>query len=215
MKLLAIETSTDYLSLALMNGDEVLAKFHRKARREHSRLLVPMIDKLLRNARLKLKDIDGFCISIGPGSFTGLRIGVTVVKGLSYSLNKRIVEVPTLDIIAQNVRGFQGVICPVLDAKKNKVYACLYKSDGEIIRRISKYLLLPAEDLVNRIKRLKDKIFFLGDMDGFKSKDIDWYPKAEVTARLGMEDFKAKRFVRPEDLEPLYLYSRECDLTGR
>ncbi|MBI4974797.1 MAG: tRNA (adenosine(37)-N6)-threonylcarbamoyltransferase complex dimerization subunit type 1 TsaB [Candidatus Omnitrophica bacterium] len=215
MKLLAIDTSTDYLSLAIINGDKVSAKFHKKAEREHSRLLVPMIDRLLKKTKTKLKDIDGFCVSIGPGSFTGLRIGVTVVKGLGYSLKKPIVAVPTLDAIAQNAKGFCGIICPVLDAKKNKVYACLYRSDTKRIKRISKYLLLPMEGLMDRVKRLKGKIFFLGDMDGLTRKNIDWHPKAEVVAKLGFENFKKKRFVNPEDLEPLYLYSRECDITGR
>ena len=110
MKLLAIDTSTDYLSLAIINGDEISARFHKKAEREHSRLLVPMIDKLLKRVRLNLKDIDGFCISIGPGSFTGLRIGVTVVKGLAYSLRKPIGAVPTLDAIAQNMKNFRCII---------------------------------------------------------------------------------------------------------
>ncbi|MBI5143930.1 MAG: tRNA (adenosine(37)-N6)-threonylcarbamoyltransferase complex dimerization subunit type 1 TsaB, partial [Candidatus Omnitrophica bacterium] len=203
MKLLAIDTSTDYLSLAIINGDKVSAKFHKKAEREHSRLLVPMIDRLLKKTKTKLKDIDGFCVSIGPGSFTGLRIGVTVVKGLGYTLKKPIVAVPTLDAIAQNAKGFCGIICPVLDAKKNKVYACLYRSDIKRIKRISKYLLLPMEGLMDRVKRLKGKIFFLGDMDGLTRKNIDWHPKAEVVAKLGMEAFKKKRFVNPEDLEPL------------
>lgn len=214
MKLLAIDTSTDYLSLAVMNNDRVIARFHREAARNHSSLLVPMIDKLLNRAKLKLKDVDGFCIGIGPGSFTGLRIGVTTVKGLSFTLKKPIVTVPTLDAIAENAKNFRGIIIPILDAKKNKVYACIYKSDGKSVKRISKYLLLPINDLVKRIKGVKEKIFFLGDMNGFIGDGIDWYPKAEVVARLGLEKFKKMKFTRPEDLEPLYLYSRECDITG-
>ena len=152
MKLLAIDTSTDRLSLAVTDGDKVIGRFHRPAKRSHSRLLIPSIDKLLKKAKLKLKDIDGFVVSIGPGSFTGLRIGVTTVKGLAYSLRKPIVTVPTLNAIAHNIKNFRGIICPVLDARKNKVYACIYRSDGNTIKRISKYLLLPMADLVDMIK---------------------------------------------------------------
>ena len=89
MKLLAIDTSTDYLSLAVMDGEKVVARIHKKAPRSHSSLLVPMIDRILTKARLKLRSLDGFILSAGPGSFTGLRIGVATVKGLAYSLESR------------------------------------------------------------------------------------------------------------------------------
>lgn len=259
MKLLAIDTSTDFLSLAIMDKDKMIGRLHREAARNHSRLLVPMIDRMLKKAKLGLKDIDGFCISIGPGSFTGLRIGVATVKGLAYSLKKRIIVVPTLDAIAENAKGFNGVIVPVLDARKNKVYAAIYKSDGAQIKRISKYLLVPAADLLKKIRKTKDKILFLGDgMQQLFRGDIerapkflhggwgdmkqpyllrrrfekppmknlgcsmagpiksceDWHPKAENVARLGLAKFKRRQFTSPEDLEPLYLYSRECDITG-
>lgn len=213
MILLAIDTSTDFLSLAVMRDGNTLAKFHEKTDRRHSILLVPMIDKLLKKARLKLKQVDCFVISIGPGSFTGLRIGVTVVKGLAFSLKKPVITVPTLDIIAYNARGFKGVVCPVLDARKKKVYASLYRSDGESVKKISRYLLLPLDELLKKTAKY-DKVLFLGDTkeNSFKK---DWHPRAEVAAILAKDDIKKKRFVKPEDLEPMYLYSRECDVTGK
>ncbi|OGW84825.1 MAG: tRNA (adenosine(37)-N6)-threonylcarbamoyltransferase complex dimerization subunit type 1 TsaB [Omnitrophica bacterium RIFCSPLOWO2_01_FULL_45_10] len=210
MKLLAIDTSTDYLSIAILDGEGTIERVHRKAERSHSSLLIPTIDRLLKKARLKLKDIDGFCISIGPGSFTGLRIGVVTLKGLAYALKKRIVAVPTLDVIAHNIKNFNGIICPVLDAKKGKVYACLYRSGDEGIKRISKYLLLPVSELSEKLKGIKEKIVLLGDAVGG-----DWHPRAEILGRIGLEYFKKRKFTAPEDLEPLYLYSRECDVTGR
>lgn len=223
MNLLAIDTSTDYLSLAIAGNGKLLAEFHKKADRRHSILLVPMIDKLLKKAGLKIKEIGCFAISVGPGSFTGLRIGVTVVKGLAYSLKKKIVAVPTLDAIADNAKSFKGVICPVLDARKNKVYACLYKSDGKTVKKISKHLLLPLTELFERLSKY-EKVVFLGDVIenrpvfafGRQTKQcFGWHPKAEVVARLGAEYYRDKKFVKPEDLEPLYLYSRECDITGK
>src|SRR3989338_556936 len=229
VNVLAIDTSTDYLSLAILRGDSVAAKFHKKADMRHSILLVPMIDKLLKSSGLKLKDIDCFAISIGPGSFTGLRIGVTVVKGMAFALKKPIVTVPTLDVIANNVKDFIGIICTVLDARKNKVYACLYKSDRKIIKRISKYLLFPLADLLKKIGKY-DKVLFLGDIvekhnfgrdwpafafDNKTRRCSGWQRKGEIAARLGLEKLKKKKFVKPEDLEPLYLYSRECDITGK
>ena len=213
MNILAIDTSTDYLSIAILKDGKTLAKFHKKAKMRHSMLLVPMIDRLLKKAKLKIKNIDCFAISVGPGSFTGLRIGVTVIKGLAYALKKPVIAIPTLDVIAMNAKSFIGIICPVLDARKNKVYACIYKSDGKIIKKISRYLLLPFEDLLKKIKKY-DKVLFLGDTRESNYKK-DWHPKAEVVAQLAAEDLKKKRFVKAQDLEPLYIYSRECDITGR
>jgi tRNA threonylcarbamoyladenosine biosynthesis protein TsaB len=226
MIILAIDTSTDYLSLAILKDGRVIAKSHKRAHRRHSILLVPAIEKLIKKAKLNIGKIDCFAVSIGPGSFTGLRIGVTVVKGLAYALKKRIVAVPTFDVIADNAKSFKGVICPVLDARKNKVYACLYKSDGKTIKKISNYLLLPLEELMKKISKY-DKVLFLGDLIPGPGPGInsgprprnwfgkDWHPKAETVARLGAEYYKEKKFVKAEDLEPLYLYSHECDITGK
>ena len=240
MNILAIDTSTDYLSLAILKDGEVAAKFHKKVDRRHSMLLVPTIEKILKKAKLDIGKIDCFSISIGPGSFTGLRISVTVVKGLAYALKKKIVAVPTLDAIAYNAKSFKGVICPVLDARKNKVYACIYASDGKTIKKISKYLLLPLDELLRRLSKY-DKVTFLGDVTkdwpAFALNDQatqcfgghirrsqsklytfigegGWHPKALVVAKLGVEYFKEKKFVRAEDLEPMYLYSNECDIKG-
>ena len=160
MNLLAIDTSSDYLSLAVMRGGKLAGSIHRKCAMMHSSILVPSIDKVLKKARLKIADIDCFAVSVGPGSFTGLRIGVTTVKGLAYALKKKIVAVPTLDAIAANAGDFRGIVCPVLNARKNKVYACIYRSDGKSIKKISRYLLLPLDELKQKTARY-GKIYFL------------------------------------------------------
>lgn len=219
MKILALDTSTNYLSIAIVDGCKTVAKLHKKADMMHSTLLVPMIDRLLKKASLKLSDIGCFAIGIGPGSFTGLRIGVATVKGLAYSTKKPIVAVPTFDAIAENAKEFKGVICPVLDARKNKVYACLYRSDGSKIKRVSKYLLAPASEIIPILSGAKDSVACLGDgcglVQGGGSEIFPkWHPKAETIARLGLEYVNKRKFVKPRDLEPMYLYSRECDIKG-
>lgn len=205
------------MSLAVLRDGKVAARFHRRAHMRHSSLLVPMIDKVLKKARTPLKAIDCFALSVGPGSFTGLRIGVATVKGFAYSLGKPVVTVPTLDVIAENARRFKGVICPVLDARKKKVYACLFRSDGKVIRKVSKYLLLPAAELMEKVSRY-DKIIFLGDgvkfLNGVRIQE-KWHPKASVVALLGASLCAKEKFVTAENLEPMYLYSKECDITGR
>ena len=233
MKLLAIDTSTDYLSLALTRGGKVIAKVHRKLPMMHSTLLVPTIASILRKAGMKLAGLDGFCVSVGPGSFTGLRIGVTTVKGLAYVTGKPIVAVPTLDVIAANARRHVGIICPVLDARKGKVYACIYRSDGEKLRRLSNYLLLPLPELAEKLKA-HENVMLMGDMiercsNPCHSNQVrltwlenmplakifsKWHPRAETVARYGIEQFRKGRFVKASALEPMYLYSRECDIKG-
>lgn len=211
--ILAIDTSTDYLSIALSRGGKIIAKFHKKSDMRHSILLVPTIVKLLKKARLKPSAIDFFAISIGPGSFTGLRIGATVVKGLAFALKKPIIPVPTLDAIAYNARSFKGVVCPVLDARKNKVYACLYRSGGDNIKKISKYMLTPLDELLKKCLKY-DKVLFLGNTEKNNFKK-DWHPRAETVAALASNDINKKKITRAEDLEPMYIYSRECDIKGR
>jgi len=218
MKILAIDTSTDYMSLAVMDGEKVLRRFHRKADRNHAKLLIPTVDSLLKKSRMKLDDIDGFCIGIGPGSFTGLRIGVTTIKGLSLATGKPIAAVPTLDAIAYNAKAVDAVICPVLDARKKKVYACLYRFSEGSMKRLTKYLLLPAEELV-KITAEHEKVFFLGDALHIIGKQadgkIDWHPRSDVLGRMGLDRLIKKEAVSAEKLEPMYLYSQECDITGK
>lgn len=209
MNILAIDTSSAYLSLAVMSSGKIISRLHKKAAMMHSSILIPSIDKVLKAVRSNIEDIDVFAVSVGPGSFTGLRIGVTTIKGLAYSLNKKIVAIPTLDVIARNAKKFHGIICPILDARKNKIYSCIYKSDGKGIKKISSYMLLPMEELKGKLAEY-DKIYYLGDILGSKN----WYPKAEIVAELALEEIRKKHFVSPEGLEPMYLYSRECDIKG-
>lgn len=222
MKLLAIDTSTDYLSLAVMDGDRALARVHRKAPRAHSSRLMPMIGRVLKAAKTPLKKLDGFAISIGPGSFTGLRIGVVTVKGLAYAAKKPIVAVPTMDAIAENAANFRGIICVALDARKNKVYAGIYKSDGRRVKRVSKFLLIPVPELLKRLAAY-DSVTLLGDyaekIGGLLPKSVvaavSWQPTPEIVGRLGIELFNKGKFTDVEDLEPFYIYTRECDITGK
>jgi tRNA threonylcarbamoyl adenosine modification protein YeaZ len=223
MKLLALDTSTDYLTIAITDGAKVLGRMHKKAPRNHSSLLMPMISRLLKKTRLKLKDLDGFCMGVGPGSFTGLRIGAATVKGLAFVTGKDIAAVPTFDAIAKNIGRRRGVVCVVLDARKSKVYGCFYNSDGKgAVRRISAYLLVPADELLKKCEKY-DTLYFMGDYGEkiaplcgrAKEPIVKWHPRAESVAALGLDLFRKKKSVSAEKLEPMYIYSYECDITGR
>ncbi|GAF96056.1 unnamed protein product, partial [marine sediment metagenome] len=161
MKILAVETSTRTLSIAIRDQNSVLAEYKGDGGLRHSQDLIPGINSLLKKINSKLSDIDCFAISIGPGSFTGLRIGVSILKGLNLVTGIPIIAVPSLDVIAYNAADMPHDICVIVDAKKNNLYASLYKKgkNNDIIR-IWDYLLITADELV---KRIKTKTFFLGD----------------------------------------------------
>jgi len=231
MKILYLDTSSKYLSLAVAQDNKVLSRTHRQLDRRHSAQLACLIDKVLKRAKVSLKEIHGFCVSKGPGSFTGLRIGITAVKGLAYALEKPAVAIPSLDILAQNVKKIKSIrkrelvrqVCPIVDARQNKVYACLYQArNGKVIRK-SGYLLLPIEEL---LKKLKGEVLFLGDAIPLyreqirKTKGIKavfagekfWYPRASQAIPLALERFRTGKVDDTDSLVPLYLYPKECQI---
>ena len=221
MKLLAIDTSTEYLSVAITKNDSILAHSHEKERRRQFDLLMPTIDNLLKKCRLKLKNIDAIALSIGPGSFTGLRIGVATCKGINMALGIPIVAIPTLDVIAENFSDEKNyMLCPLLDAKKKKVYACLFdRSKG--LKRLTDYMLL---DVASLLKKIKNPTLVFGDAVGLYKDSLErntyvnvstksWYPRAEIVARLGLAKAKKRKFTNPDRLAPMYLHSKYCQVT--
>lgn len=222
MKILAIETTTKNLGIAIADERSILAEYKGSAVLRHSQDLIPNIDKLLKKIKLNLRDIAGFAVSIGPGSFTGLRVGVSVLKGLNLVTGIPIVSVPTLDAIACNLAGSQLPIAVIMDARKNNLYASLYKSKKDGIIKIWDYLLIAPRELISKIDK---KTLFTGDGTGvykrFIADNVEgaefaeekyWYPYADVVARLGIEKFKKREFEDPDTITPLYIYSKECNI---
>ncbi len=224
MKILAIETSTKSLSMAIADDEKVLAEYKGDAILRHSHDLIPNIESMLKKLKLELIDIDSFAISIGPGSFTGLRIGVSILKGLNLVTRIPIVAVPTLDAIAYNSIDAVVPICVIVDAKKKNLYASLYKSEDGGIIRLWDYLIISPEEL---IRDIKENTLFTGDGAGLCDKVIAdkvkgamfapkdrWYPDAKVVARMGAEKFKRGDFAEPDTLVPMYIYSHKCSVRG-
>lgn len=219
MTILAIDTSTNYLSIALLRDGRIIARYHRRSDMRHSTILMPGIENLLKRAHVNIDAVDCFAISIGPGSFTGLRIGVAAVKGLAYATRKPVITVPTLDLIAMNAVKDVGLICPVVDARKGKVYAAIYDSDGKALKSRSGYLLIPCEELAKRLRVSAESIVppknngFIYTSRGVREER--WQPRAEVAALIAAKKYDKRDFVSPEKLEPFYIYSKECDIIGR
>jgi tRNA threonylcarbamoyladenosine biosynthesis protein TsaB len=161
MKILAIETSTPVGSVALAEGAILKAQHILNISATHNQRLLPGIDRILGDTGWTLDDLDGLAVSLGPGSFTGLRIGMSVVKGLAWATGKPLAGVPTLDALAANVALVPHLICPVLDARKGEIYAALYREgDEQVPKRITPYMALKPEKLVALIS---EKTVFVGD----------------------------------------------------
>src|SRR2546425_10061626 len=160
MRVLAVETSTLAGGAALLDGELVVGEYVLDVSATHSERLMGAIDRLLTDAGWTVRDLEGLAVSVGPGSFTGLRIGLSTVKGLALALSIPIVAVPTLDAMAALLPFAALPVCPVLDARKREVYASLYRWDGLGMRREWEYLAIAPGDLA---RRLHEPVIVVGD----------------------------------------------------
>ncbi|HCW05685.1 MAG TPA: tRNA (adenosine(37)-N6)-threonylcarbamoyltransferase complex dimerization subunit type 1 TsaB [Clostridium sp.] len=162
MRVLSIDTATDTASCAVIEDNKLLGEINFNFGKQHSVILMPMIHNLLSSLHMDIDSIDGFVSSKGPGSFTGLRIGMSTIKGLSFGAKKPFISLSTLDALAYNLAYSQGLICPILDALRNNVYTAFYTFEGEELKRISDYMVISIDDLISMVKKEK-AVHFIGD----------------------------------------------------
>jgi len=151
MKILSIECSAVPCSAAIIENEKVIASSFVNVKLTHSQTLMPMVEEMLKSAKVSLSEIDGFAVSYGPGSFTGIRIGISAIKGLALPLNKPCVGVSTLDTIAENYRFQNTVICACMDARCNQVYNALYMAKNGIITKLCDDRALMCDELANEL----------------------------------------------------------------
>ena len=161
--LLAIETSSLVSSVALLHGQTLRAELTIQARLTHSEQLMPHIADMLEKASVAKQDIDGVAVSIGPGSFTGLRIGLATAKGLAFSWDVPIIGVETPVSLAWNFAGNQDLICPLIDAQKGNVYAAAYSWQGWELHTEKDIEVLPLETVLEAAKDRQRPVLFCGD----------------------------------------------------
>lgn len=162
MKILGLDTSTLMTTCAVMDNENLIGEFSLALDMSHSEALVPMIKSLLDNLNLKVNDMDGFAISIGPGSFTGLRIGLATAKAFSHATNKPIVGVSSLKSLALNLVGHKLVV-PMMDARRDRVFTGIYDLSGGEIQTISQANALEISDLIKLLKQKDETPYLLGD----------------------------------------------------
>lgn len=158
MIVLGIDTSTNTGGAALVDGNQLIGEYTLNIQTAHSEKILPTIERLLEDAELTLNDIDGLAVVVGPGSFTGLRIGLATITGFAYSLNKPLIPVTTLQALAWQHRHFPYLVCPIVDARRQEVFAQFYRgSDPETDPFNCK-----IEDLVSQAQSYNEPIMFLG-----------------------------------------------------
>ena len=171
MRILGIESSSLVASTAIYEDGITMAEYTVDFKMTHSQTLLPMIDEMVKLVGIDLNTIDAIAVSGGPGSFTGLRIGSATAKGLGLALNKPLIHVPTLDATAYNLFGASGLICPIMDARRNQVYTGIYEFRGDTMEVLEPQMAVDIEVIAEKLCERQQDVIFLGDgVPVFKDK---------------------------------------------
>jgi tRNA threonylcarbamoyladenosine biosynthesis protein TsaB len=219
MRVLAIETSTLAGGVALLDGGRVVAEYALDVAITHSERVMAAVDALVRDARWRPGDLQGIAVAVGPGSFTGLRIGLATAQGLAIALRLPIAAVPTLDAMAAMLPFAAWPVCPVIAARRTEVYASLYRAAPGEMRREWDYLALTPEVLA---ARLVEPTILVGDgaarvesVHARVAPAVPRVPSAAAVGALGTERLRRHETVAAASLTPLYLRPSEAELKRR
>ncbi len=198
MKILSFDTSTQKLSIALFEGSKKIDSYDSEVTGRHSQELIPGLQRILKRAHVRPKEVGCIAVGVGPGSFTGLRIAVTTAKVFCYTLKTKLVGISSLEAIARSATG-EGEFAVLMDAKKAQVYAAIYRKKGEHWQVIQKPALVLREHF---LQSLNSRTAILEAM----------IPSAVSIAQAAMERIRLKKFDDPLKLEPLYLHPKDCNV---
>ncbi len=223
MIILAVDTTTFAGSIALLEKTKLLAEVNIDSSSTYSERLLPAVDFILKTNGMNIKDVDGFALAAGPGSFTGIRIGLSTVKSFSYASGNPVAAVSSLKALAWKFRHPQNhLICPLLDAKKGEIYAALFESRGGKLKEIVPqgayspdrlFALLPSNRIIfftgNGIDACRDKIFqYFKDKARFSHRSQ--FIAFEV-GLLGYELLRKKKGVNAQELKPIYFRKSQAE----
>ena len=223
MKILALDSSGLVATVAVLEDDVMVAEYTTCYKKTHSQTLIPMLDEIKKMIELDLNSVDAIAVTKGPGSFTGLRIGCATAKGLGLALDCPLIPIPTVDALAYNMYGSNALVCPLMDARRDQVYAGLYrfekKDDGyEMVCELSQ-CAVSIEEIINIVNSWEQEVIFLGDgVPVYKEKianmcsvDYSFAPagfnrqRASSVGLLGVIEYKKGNYVSADDMEPDYL----------
>ena len=163
MKILALDSTATVASVALCEDDRLLGEYTVNNGNTHSETLLPMVESLLRFFDLSTDDIDLFAVSAGPGSFTGVRIGAATIKGLAFNTQKPCIGVSTLDALAYNLNMRNGLICPVMNARRKQVYTALFRCEDGVLTRLCPDSAIAIAELDEWLSAYDEPVYLCGD----------------------------------------------------
>lgn len=224
MKVLAIDTTSNVATAAVAEDDILLGERVLNYKRTHSQKLMPMISELLEELELKAEDIDVFAAANGPGSFTGLRIGVATIKALAHAADKPVVGVSTLAGLAYNLPYCEHIIVPIMDARRNRVYTASYIWDEDGFKELSPDEVIDIAECADSCGRLLDTVFVgdgvrvykdflieqLGDSAHFAPASA-MLQRASSIAMIAMEKAKNGETMHYTELVPFYLNKSQAE----
>lgn len=225
MKLLAIDTSTMLGGIAIVDNELLIAESRLNVKATHSERLLSEIEHILKKSDLTINEIDVFALAIGPGSFTGLRIGLSTIKGFVFSTNKKFVAVPTLEAFAWNLPYCSYQVCPILDARKKEVYAAVFRWDRANFIRILDEQALKIEHLLEKIDSTtiflgEGALIYRSNIVGVLSDKAIFapphlmVPSPANVAYLGMKKALQGHFEDIIKAVPMYLRKSEAEIKG-
>ena len=163
MRVLALDSSGIVASVAVVEDDTLVAEYTVNYKKTHSQTLLPMLDEIVKMTELDLHTIDAISVAKGPGSFTGLRIGSATAKGLGLALDKPLVGIPTVEALAYNLYNVNGLICPIMDARRKQVYTGIYRYEDHRLITVKDQMAVGIEELLSMLSDMGETVTFLGD----------------------------------------------------
>ncbi len=218
MKILAFDGTAKAASVAVLDGERVLGYYTVDNGLTQSELLLPMAENLLKSLKLSFSDIELFATSVGPGSFTGVRIGVSLIKGLAFGRNIPCVEVSTLEALAESLSGLPGLIVPCMDARRQQVYSATFISDGGELKRLTEDRAIALSELAEELRGHDENIWLVGDgyavskaaisragVETMNTPELLILESAVSVARVALKKYEKGEFVSDSELSPIYL----------
>lgn len=221
MLILAIDSTATVASVALVKNGSTLAQYTVNAGNTHSVTLLPMIEHMLKMTDTDLADVDLFAASVGPGSFTGVRIGTATVKGLAHGRDIPCVGVSTLEALAYNLRGCNTVICPAMNARRGQVYTAIFEDTHDGVKRLTEDMAISVTELESRLSDFEGEVHFTGDgyplvshLSEYNTPEFSRLQSAvsvAAVAEMLYNETCDKSVFTPEALNPTYLRKPQAE----
>ena len=220
--ILALDSTAEVSSVAVCDRERLLSEITVNTGNTHSATLLPAVEQALRMAEITVNDVDVFACSTGPGSFTGVRIGAATIKGIAYGKNKPCVSVSTLEALAYNLHDRDGIICPVMNARRQQVYNALFESKGGRLTRLCPDRALAISELDEELSAVTSPIYLCGDgyditENGFNKTSIDQVgirqrcQSGYSVAQIALEKYENNYTVTDLELAPIYLRPSQAE----